>query len=286
MTETIGHNQGPLIDQIELAFSVQQLGEDHADLAAGVTELCVRAAELTAVSDKAGVEAASALVIELRDKAKEVDDAHDTVKKPVWDAGKNVTFFFGGINNSDTKRPGPVTSHKLRLERLIRDHGFKVAEEERQRAAAAAAAERERAARAAKAAEEAEAANRQNVAEVILESAVKSEAIADSLDARAQGPVQDLARVRTAVATSGLRAVPGFEIVDRDALRGSLGVLGHSFTADAVMAAIRKFRADAEAFEKWGFASEDQDQPKRYVKASPELPGVAFYIEYAGSVRA
>lgn len=279
------HNAPPLLDQIALAFSVEQLAADHAALADEAQDLAGSAAALTIVTNPAENEAASAMVIRLRDMAGRIDREHDDVKKPVWDAGKNVDLFFNGLNRS-SGAVGPISGHKQRLERLIRDHGFKVAAENRRIAEEAAAAEREKARLAEQAAAKAEAENRANVADVIMDAGLKSEVIAESLEARAQGPVQDLARVRTAVATSGLRAQPGFEIVDRDALRASLGPLGHAFTADAVMAAIRKFRSDTEAFAKWEFRDQDQHAQKRIVVAKPPLPGVEFFVEYVGSVRA
>lgn len=280
------HNAPPLADQIELAYAVTKLAEDHADLAKEAESLTTLSSAMTIVNSVEDNARASAFVIELRNMAGRIDAAHDDIKKPVMDAGRNVDLFFFGLNNSDTKRPGPVTREKQRLEREIRDHGFRVAAEQRRLAEEAAAAERERARLAQEAAEKAEEENRKQVADVLIESAIKTEAIADRLDERAAGPVQDLARIRTSVATSGVHAVPGFEIVDREELRKSLGVLGGSFTADAVMAAIRKFRSDSEAFGKWEFKEKDQDKPKRYVVAKPELPGVEFFIEYAGSVRA
>ena len=280
------HNNPPLADQLELAYAVTQLAEDHAALAREAEALTTLSAAMTTVNSVEDNARASAFVIELRNMATRIDTAHDDIKAPVLQAGRNVDLFFFGLNNSDTKRPGPVTREKQRLEREIRDHGFRVAAEQRRLAEEAAAAEREKAQLAEIAAQKAEEENRTQVADVLMDSAIKTEAIADRLDERASGPVQDLARVRSAVATSGVRAVPGFEITDREELRKSLGVLGNSFTADAVMAAIRKFRSDGEAYGKWQFKENDQDKPKRYVVARPELPGVEFFIEYAGSVRA
>lgn len=274
------HNAPPLADQIALAYSAEQLAEDHKALFDGARDLIAQATTLTVVDTAEENAAASALVIALREKASLIDRTHDEVKKPVWDAGKMVDAVFNGFS--------ALTGHKRRIEGLIAGRSQRIAAEERRRAQEAAAAERERAAKAEEAARLQEEANRPQVAEVLLDQGVKAEQIADRLDERAQGPVQDLARERTPVATTGLRAVKEFEIEDLSALTISLGPLGTFFTADAIMAALRKYRSESEKFVgEWAFRDDDQDSLKRYVIPRPHaIPGVAFFVRYAGMVRA
>lgn len=285
-TITRHHNAPPLADQIALAFSVEQLGEDHDALAQQVQALTARAAVITIVDGEEANTAASALVIELREMVSRIERTHDEVKKPVWEAGKNVTAFFDAMNRNDTRRPGAVTGQKLRLEGLIRDHGFRVAEANRKAAEAAAAAQREAARKAQEAAAAAEAANRPVVAEVLMDTGIKAETAAENLEDRARGPVQEVARQRTTVATTGLRAQPGFDITDEMALRSSLGVLGMSFGLGEIGMALRKFRTDRERMKKWEFRDDDQHAQRRVVVAEPAVPGVEFFITYQGSVRA
>lgn len=286
-TAGLGHNAPPLADQIALAYSTVQLADDHEALAKEVGELTSRAASLVMVGDAATNEQAGALVIELRALGQKVDAEAERIKEPVYRAYSTVLDFFNGLNRSDPKRPGPLTAHKMRLEKSIRDYGFMVAEEARQARLKAEAAERERAAKEAQAAAEAEAALRPAVAQVLIDQAVKSEAIANNHAAVAAGPVQELARSRTASAVTGLRAVPGFEITDREALRASLGPLGSSFTLDAVESAIRKHRVQSEQFGKWPFERDDDAHAqRRNVKPDVPVPGVTYFISYEGSVRA
>lgn len=273
------HNAPPLADQIALAYSTEQLAEDHKALFDEARDAIANAATLTAVGDpKEELEAASATVIALRELSSRLGQTHDDVKKPVWDAGKTVTAVFNAFSALDL--------HKRRIEGLIAQRGQRIAAEERRRAAEAAAAERQRAAQAAELARQQEEAGRPQVADVLLDTGVKAEAVADRLDERAAGPVQDLARERTSVATTGLRAQPGFEITDRVALTASLGPLGPSLPAEAIAQAIRKHRADAEKFTKWAFRDDDQDELKRVVVANPPIPGVEFFVTYQGMIRA
>jgi hypothetical protein len=281
----LGHNAPPLADQLAIAYSVTQLAEDHAPLAGQVAALVAQAAGIVAVDNPDDNQVAAAAVIALRDLTKIVDDTHDAVKAPVLNAGRNVDAFFNGLNQS-SGRVGPLTGHKRRIEALISGYGFRVAQAERERARLAAEAERKKAQAAADAAAAQEAANKPQVAEIILDSAMKNERIADALDQRASGPVQEVARTRTPVATTGVRAQKGFAVEDPAALRASLGPLGASFTADALAAALRKYRADSEAFAEWKFRDDDQHAQRRVVVPAQPIPGVVFFIDYLGSVRA
>lgn len=284
---TIGHNSGDLSEMIAAAYSPIRLADDHAALAARVQDLSGRAGALTVVDNDESNKLAGELVVELRAAIKEVDDTCDTVKDPVYRAYEGTLSFFNGLNRSDPKKnPGVLTRNKVRLEAAISTRAFVVAEAARQARLAQEKIERDRAQKEADAARAAEEANRPQVAEVLINEAVKSDAIADTHAAVAQGPIQDLARTRTGSSVTGLRAEPGFDIVDIDALRDDLGTLGRSFTADAVHAAIRKFRLEGEAYSKWAFRDDDQNSQRRVVVAKPELPGVEFFIEYKGSVRA
>lgn len=289
MTDThsgLGHNQPPISDILAITYSPDRLAAEHDALAARVDDFSKRARLLATVADEDSNKLAGELVVEARALASEIDKTKDEVKAPILAADRNIMSFFAGLNNSDTKRPGVVTSHKIRLEREIRDHGFRVAAAARETARLAAEAQRIEAARIAEAARVAEEANKPKVSEVLLDQGVRAEAKAEAIAAVATGPVQDVARTRTGSSVTGLRAVPGFEIVDRAALKATLGPLCDSFTMDAVMAAIRKFRIDEEKIERWAFRDDDQDAQKRIVIAKPNLPGVEFFTEYQGSVRA
>jgi hypothetical protein len=282
----LGHNAPPLADQLAIAYSVTQLAEDHAPLAGQVAALVAQAAGIVAVDNPDDNQVAAAAVIALRDLTKIVDDTHDDVKAPVLNAGRNVDAFFSGLNTSTGPRFGPLTGHKRRIEALISGYGFRVAEEQRRIAREAAEVERKKAQAAADAAAAQEAANKPQVAEIILDSAMKTERIADALDQRASGPVQEVARTRTPVATTGVRSQRGFAVEDVAALRASLGPLGASFTADALAAALRKYRGDSEAFAEWKFRDDDQHAQRRVVVPAQPIPGVVFFIDYLGSVRA
>lgn len=281
----IGDNSGDLAELIGAAYSPIRLADDHEALGRQVQDLGARLVALTAVDTAEQNEAAGALVIEARALATKIDTTCDEVKEPVFRAYERTLAFFNGLNRNDPKRPGQITAGKLRLERLISGYAFRVAEAARLAREAAAKVERERAAAEALAAAEAEAANRPAVAQVLIEEAVKSEAIATKHDEVAQGPVQELARTRTGSSTTGLRAAPGFDVDDWTALRGSLGVLGGAITADAITAAVRKYRADSETVAKWAFRDNDQDAQKRVVVPPMPVPGVTYFTEYLGMVR-
>lgn len=284
-TPGMGDNRPPLADQLAISYSPIQLAQDHETLGLEVQDLGSRLRAFTAVDSPEENEAAGALVIEARSLAAKIDQTCETVKEPVYRAYKTTLDFFAGLNNSDTRKPGPITAGKVRLERLVRDYGFRVAEEQRRIRELAAQAERERAAREAEAARLAEEANKPAMATVLIDQAVKSERVAEKHEEVAQGPVQDLARSKTTTSTTGLRAVKGFDVTDREALRANLGVLGQSFTADAVMAAVRKYRIDCEAFAPWPFRDDDQHAQRRVVVPGVPVPGVEFFVAYEGMVR-
>lgn len=284
--EAIGGNNPPLAEMITEAYSPIRLAAEQDALGQSVHDMALRAGVITTVATPDDSAAATAMVIELRTLIRAVDETKDAVKAPILTAGRNIDGFFNGLNNSDTKKPGILTRHKVRLEAEVRDYGFRVAAEERRLAREAAERERERAEAEAAEAARLEALNKPTVATVVMDQAVKSEKFAEKFEARATGAVQDLARTRSAAGVAGLRAVPGFEIADRDALKATMGPLGNCFTADAVMAAVRKFRTDGEAYGKWAFRDDDQDAQKRIVVAVPPLAGVEFFISYEGSVRA
>ncbi|HKT53614.1 MAG TPA: hypothetical protein VJP88_04135 [Caulobacteraceae bacterium] len=266
------------------AYSPIRLAEQHDDLARKVQEMTRAAMAITGVNSEDDNTSAAAMVISLRALASKVDKTADETKEPVYRAYQNVLDFFGGLNRT-TGKVGPLTREKVRLEKAIRDHGFRVAEEARQKRLAEEAAERERARLEAEAAAAAEAANKPAVAQVLIDQAVKSENIANAHAEVARGPIQDLARTRTESATTGLRAVPGFEVVDPAALRASLGPLGQYLSADHIGMAIRKYRAEGEQFGKWPFRDDDQHAQRRAVKPPREVPGVEYFVSYEGSVR-
>lgn len=281
----MGHNSGAMALEIAQVYSPLRLADEFGDLALEVQGLNEHAGRFTEVCDPETSAQAAALVVSLRALVKKVDDKSSEVGKPLYDAHKTVTAFFNGLNNSDTKKPGPLTKHKLRLENLIRDHAFRVAEEERRKAAIAAAEQRARQEAEAKAAAEAEAANKTAVAEVLMDEAVKTEKLAAKIEARADGPVQDLARQRTEEGVVGLQGRNTFRITDEAALRATFGHLGPHMPFDGIERALRDFLNAQKDAGKLRMA-DAIFEARKAITTDPSIPGVDFFVQYSGSVRA
>ena len=281
----IGHNSGDVLAALADIFSATALAEEYSGLAMEVQQEAAASALLLAVDDPESSARAAERVVALRALSKKVDDTCQEVGSPLFEAHRRVTAFFNGLNNTDARKPGVLTRHKKRLEDLIRDHGFRVAAEQRRIAEEAARLQRERLAREAEAARIAEAANKTVTATVLIDEAVKTEQIAEKLEARAEGPVQELARQRTDQGVVGLRGSNSFEIVDINALYASLGPLGQDISLDAVNQALRGYIARAVKAGRVT-VSEELIGPRRAIAVTPAIPGVDFFVLYSGSVRA
>jgi histone H3/H4 len=282
----IGDNSGgaDIAELIAATYSPIRLADEHGALALDVQMLTEHAGRLTIVNDDVTRATAADMTNRLRELENRVDATAEAVKAPVFTAYRGVLDFFNGLNNSDTKKPGPLTRHKVRIAMLVRDDAFRVAQENQRIAREAAEKERQRAAAEVAAAAAQELANRPAVAGVLMDQAVKSEQVAQVHEDRAEGPVQELARTRSDAGTLGLRGNATFAITDILALRDSLGPLGDHFNAAHIEQAIRSWQAAMMKAQRMKQADEIVGARRALTPETP-IAGTTFFIQFAGNVR-
>lgn len=192
-------------------------------------------------------------------------EARKTLEKaPVLSAGRVLEAMFKTEVDKVTK---VKTTAELKL--LVASQ--RRAKEQQELRESAARDAREKAARDADAAAALDVAGHGKAADMVYEHAIRSERDAERHEARAAGPVNDLARSANAAGTTGLRTDIGYEVVNAEKLRATLGPLGRCFTVLAVEAAIRQYIAEHKRTATKG--------------TLPVLAGVAFSNVEKSNVR-
>lgn len=270
---TMGANFPPLSPPDEVAAHIEA---EHEELFSEAAKLEAERFKLPeALETDEHCNAVTAFVVKAKGVARKLDKVREAEKKPYLDAGRIVDATFGEVAKAvlamSSRLEGSVAAYtrakaeRERAERLEKERVEREAaeakrrEEQAQREAAeraqreadeaaarirqAADAEGRRKAEAEMREREEAAAKARAAAEASAEEAAAAERKAAAAARQAEGSTTKLSRVGGAAATASVSARWVATVVDRGALRSSIGVLGFYFTDaeldDVVARAVR-----------------------------------------------
>ena len=218
--QVFGHNKAPL-DEV--------LKADFADMQKAIADLLAEAGDLpnkvTSDDDQVKV---GRWIVKARAYAKRADEVRQAENKPVLAAQRGINAFFAAMSD-------PIDKAVKKAQAMADDFVRRKEAEERARAQREADEARR------KAQEAEERAAKAKSAEAAGRAEGKAEALhaeADAAEERALTAAAHLTRHRAEGVTTSARATYDWEFTDKDAVYGTLGVLGNFIAEAAVVTAI------------------------------------------------